>query len=473
MAVALGGKSINQSVFWPILLLSLRTSNLRTGMHFSQFPLLSDEDKAETSEGGLDPLGLVQVSEALAVRLVPGVRERMSHPRFLTAMAVAMEVCRKFPDETVAHDDVSSPWLVFEWLAVEGFVRTAEGRDPFKLPGNEKVKTTLRERVPLSAKRYLKSPNVFGFHGVYRGLSRDLGIESGGRLGETGDELLRTWAREQKLDGFTGSVGGEGASICEQLYSAVRDSLEEGEVKRGNGWQHWRFFRDHLAPHQAGSREAAVLRDALLAETAGFRATVLRFLASDQERKAFGEGENRSERAFHTALRRSRTAGVELGALLDAISSYETFSRTCQDAFDDVLVELTCCGGRKVTPKELSRIASVKAASKRVPEMFGELLTRLEPFRETARFAETFASLAERTDAACWVDQLLRHHETTQRKKPPLGKSPWFERYDDGGAIIRPLYRREGPGRHDDSYLHGYRTWPLHSFARDLRLILS
>jgi len=436
-------------------------------MRFPLLPLLSQEDKAEASEGGLDPLGLVQVSEALAVRLVPGVRERMSHPRFLTAMAVAMEVCRRFPEDTFARDGVSPPWLVFEWLAVEGFVHTAEGRDPFKLPGNEKAKTARREQASLSAKRYLKSPNVFGFHGVYRGLSRDLGIESGGRLGETGDALLRTWAKEQELDGFTGTAGGGGASICDQLYSAVRDSVEAGEVKRSRSWQHWRFFRDHLAPHAAGRREAAVLRDALLAESAGFRQMVLRFLASDQGRKAF-EKKN-SERAFHTALRRE--ASAELAVLLDAISSYEAFSRTCQDAFDDVLVELTRCGGRKVTPKELSRIDSVKAASKRVPDMFGELLTRLELFGETVRFAEAFASLAERTDAAGWVDQLLRHHETTQRKKPPLGKSPWFERYDDGSAIIRPLYRREEPGRHDDSYLHGYRTWPLHSFARDLRLI--
>jgi hypothetical protein len=64
-------------------------------VYFPQFPRLSEEDKFETSEGGLDPLGLVQVAEALAIRLVPGVRERMSHPRYLTAMAVAMEVCRK------------------------------------------------------------------------------------------------------------------------------------------------------------------------------------------------------------------------------------------------------------------------------------------------------------------------------------------------------------------------------------------
>ena len=141
---------------------------------------------------------------------------------------------------------------------------------------------------------------------------------------------------------------------------------------------------------------------------------------------------------------------------MDAIESYEMFARICQDAFDDVLVEMTRRGGSKVTPRELGRIETVKVASKRAPEIFGELLERLEPFRETARFADTFAPLAERTDAASWADRLLGHHIVTQRKKPPIGKSPWFERFDDGGVVIRPLYRRELPGRRDDSYVHAY-----------------
>jgi hypothetical protein len=291
-------------------------------MHFPLLPLLSDEDKVETSEGGLDPLGLVQVAEALAVRLVPGVRERMSHPRYLTAMAVAMEVCRKFPEVTVARDGISPPWLVFEWIAVEGFVRTVDGRDPFRLPGSDKATTALRERVPLSAARYLKTPNVFGFHGVYRGLARDLDVDNAGRLGETGYDLLATWAKEQKLDGFTGTAGGDGAYVCEQLYWAVRESLQAGAVARRDGWPYWRFFREHLAPHQAGPHEG-VLRDALFSGTAGFRGAVLHFLVSDQGRKTFED--TQSERSFHAALRRS--ADPELHALLDAIASYEMFSR--------------------------------------------------------------------------------------------------------------------------------------------------
>jgi hypothetical protein len=434
-------------------------------VRFASFPLLTEDDKAERSEGGLDPLGLVQASEALAVRLVPGVRERMSHPRYLTAMAAGVEVCGRFPEGTVARDGITPPGLVFEWLLVEGFTRTADGRDPFNLPGSMKGATARRQRVPLSAARYLKTASVFGFNGVYRGLARDLHIENANRLGETGYALLSVWAQEQKLAGFLGTGGGNGAELRDHLYSAVRESLEAGEVARSDSWRHWTFFREHLSPHQAGPREAGVLRDALLGG-AGCRGQVLRFLVSDRGRKRFEK--TQSERAFHLALLRS--ADPDLASLLRAISAYETFSRLCQDAFVDVLVEMTRRGGCKVTTRELGKLEGVKRASEKIPAVFGEVIERLEPFRETARFTQTFAPLAERMDPASWVDRLLGHHVNTQRHKPPAGKSPWLERFDDGSAIIRPLYRKEEPGSHDDSYVHGYRTRSLYSFAYDLNL---
>ena len=90
-------------------------------------PLLTERDDAESSEGGIDPLGLYTIADALGVRLVPGVRERQSHPRFLTAMAVSLAVCGdpSFEDETVAVDGVSEPWMVLEWYLVEGIARGA------------------------------------------------------------------------------------------------------------------------------------------------------------------------------------------------------------------------------------------------------------------------------------------------------------------------------------------------------------
>jgi hypothetical protein len=436
-------------------------------MKFPLLPRLSEEDKAEKSEGGLDPLGLVQISESLGIRLVPGVRERMSHPRYLTAMAVGMEVCRDFSEDAVAADGITPPWLVFEWLMVEGLVRTAQGLDSFSLPGSQKAAFALRRQAPLSASRYLKTPSVFGFHGVYRGLARDLYIENAGRIGETGYDLVSSWSREQGLPGFNGSSGGKGADAREQLYWAVRESLDASEVKRGKNWQYWQFFRDHLAPDGIGSKEGMILCDALLEDASGFRGSVIRFLVSRVGHQILEK--TKSERAFHNGL---KTHGVapDLQTLLEAIASYEGFCRIAQNAFDEILVELTrlAC---KTDPQELSRLASVRIAAKQIPIIFGQIIERLEPYRETAHFAQTFASLSERTDPAKWVERLLQHHVDVQRRKPPMGKSPWFERFDDGSVIIRPLYRRTfSVNPTDDSYLHGYRTWSLFSFAHDLHL---
>lgn len=65
-------------------------------------PLLTEKDPVDSAEGGINPLGTEALADALAVRLVPGVRERQRHPRFLTAMAVSLEVCRDFDEETLA-----------------------------------------------------------------------------------------------------------------------------------------------------------------------------------------------------------------------------------------------------------------------------------------------------------------------------------------------------------------------------------
>jgi hypothetical protein len=430
-------------------------------------PFLSEKDEADSAEGGIDPLGLYTIADALGVKLVPGVRERQSHPRFLTCMAVSLAVCGEFEDETVAKDGVSEPWLVFEWYLVEGLVRTSESTETVGLPGGLKAKSTVEDRVPLSAKRYLKTPSVFGFHGIYRLLTRTLGVESGGRLGEAGFELLTIWAKEQKLEGFVGTVQGPGQAMRRQWVDAVADGLENAATARSGAWAGWNLFREHLGIYDARRKERQQISSMLLSDASGFRRDVIEFLVSLNGREIW-EGTG-SERRFHENLQRD--AREELRGLLDAIASYEVFARLCQDAFDDSLCEMTRQGGKKTSPSKIGRLSSVQLASSRVPEIFGDVLEKLEPFGEAARFRDMFGSLAERGDATSWAERLAEHHRKTQRLKPPDGKNPWFERFDDGSYMIRPLYRRDEGGRHDDSYVHAYRTGSLWSFAHDLKLV--
>jgi hypothetical protein len=430
-------------------------------------PLLTEKDDVESSEGGIDPLGTEPLADALAVKLAPGVRERQRHPRFLTAMAVSLEVCRDFDEETLATDGISAPWMVFEWYVVEGLVRSTDARERLGVPGSQKAARARADGVPLSARRYLKTPTVFGFDGVYRQLARTLGIEDNGRLGEAGFELLSVWAVEEGLPGFAGSGDGPGQAVRSQLKDAVRAGLELGSTARGGGWSGWEFFQKHLSPYGAKPREARFIARALVNDPKGFRRDVIESLIAAKGLRVWEA--TGSEREFHRVLRVA--AREELRDLLDAIEGFESFSRLCQDAFQDCLCEMTRRGGKKTSLASLAAIASVRLASKRIPESFGEVMMQLEPVGENVRFGETFAGIAERGSVAEWVERLLEHHRKTQRRKPPNGKSPWFERFDDGSLIIRPDYRTEEPGTHDNGYVHLYRTSSLWQFARDLHLV--
>jgi hypothetical protein len=439
-------------------------------------PLLSAKDPAANTEGTIDPLGLYQIADALAVQLVPGVRERMSHPRFLTLTAVSLAVCQDFPEETLAVDGVSEPWQVFEWHVVEGLVRKIEDdRRLSGLPGRDKVSRAIKDEVPVSARRYLKTPLVFGFHGVYHLLANRLDINADGRLGEGGFKLISTWRSEQDLPGFYESSAGAGSDVLNMWRDAVRDGLKKGAVDRSGGWQGWQAIADHLGPHDAGPRERRVLAEMLLNEGGGHTRAVIEFLKSDEGlRKARTVRERQeeeglwSEKPFLVGLRKA--ADPQLGELLDAIAAYESFARLLQDAFNDCLFAMT--KQRNRTPvADMAKCKNVVKAATKAPEVFGEVMDALSPAGQSTRFKDLFTSLADKVDAAEWVELLLGHHARVQRNKPPNGKRPWLERFDDGSSIVRQDYVRDSGGLGDDSYVHAYRLNPLWSFAEDLRLV--
>ncbi|GIW93076.1 MAG: hypothetical protein KatS3mg110_1117 [Pirellulaceae bacterium] len=430
-------------------------------------PLLSEEDTGTAGDGSIDPLGMYAIADALAIKLVPGVRERQQRPRFLTATAVSLYLCSFFDPDELASDGVSEPWQVFEWYLVEGLVRTAPDAESIsRLPGRDKAAQAVRDNVPLSAARYLKTPNVFGFHAVYRALAKELRIEQSGQLGETGYELLCYWADEQGLSGFVGTSDGEGRRWRELLLSALRDGLAQGAVARGGQWQGWQFFRRHLLPGEMGKQEAVLIRRLLAGEQAGLRSELIRFLVSSEGQRVLHASQ--SERCFHEALK--ACASPELAQVLEAILAYESFARLLEDAFLDCLCAMT--RNRAKTPvAELARCEGAVKAAEALPELYPQVVELLSPFGEAARFQDQFSPFADRLKPVDWVVQLLRHHRRVQSGKPPNGKSPWVERFDDGSAVVRPQYRRTEGGFHDGRYVHQYRTWSLVSFARDLRML--
>ena len=166
------------------------------------FPFLTSYDPPGTSEGTLDPLGLYQIADQLAVKLVPAVRERMQRIRFLTAMAVGARVTEGLEDDPRQRD--ASPYLVWEWLVVEAMIR-AVGDDSkiWGVPGTLVTRHALGEHGYLDARSYLKTPRVFGFHGVYKRLAMHLGlVDVHLGPGPNAEGLVNAWARDLKPGGL-------------------------------------------------------------------------------------------------------------------------------------------------------------------------------------------------------------------------------------------------------------------------------
>lgn len=435
-------------------------------------PLLTESDPAVSAEGTIDPLGTYAIADALAVRMIPGVRERQQHPRFLTAIALSHILCDVYDGDAVASDGVSEPWQVFEWYMVEGLVRSEPDKGQLRgLAGQDKATAALKDGVPLSAKRYLKTPTVFGFHGIYRALARDIELERAGRLCETGYRLATTWEAEQGLSGLVGSGGGPGSEIRESLKHAVQDGLKKGATARSASWHVWAFFKNHLGIYSAGREEAKVIREALLSTAAGFRGEVLSFLASREGSALWtqlSDGSRGSEREFHAELR--ERSSRPLCELLEAIAAYEEFSRILEDAFAECLYVMSR-PQRRVEARELARLASVKRAAKFLVELYPDVRDRLSPFGEAIRFVEQFGEVAVRLSPDEWVQRLFAHHSRVQLSKPPAGKAPWVDRFDDGRFLIRSGYVRDKFGGPSAEYAHAYRTASLWSFACDLRLV--
>jgi len=184
-------------------------------------PFITEADPLISEEGILDPLGLAAVSERLAEEVLPGLRARMERPRFLTAMAVAAAVCERLDE--LARDGVTPPHIVFEWLLVEAFARLKEDESR-GVPGILKARIARRNGESMRASAYLRSPSVFGFHGVYKPIATHTRIlDEDFRLSELGYELLQAWESD--------CVERAGRQM---LAEAVRDGLTAGHNENGN-----------------------------------------------------------------------------------------------------------------------------------------------------------------------------------------------------------------------------------------------
>jgi hypothetical protein len=419
-----------------------------------------------SGEGALDPLGLAMVGDRLADQILPGLRARMSRPRFLTAIAVSAAVCENLEDR-LAADGITPAYLVFEWLVVEAFVREGERQATRGTPGTQKAQEVRDSNDAMSHRTYLKTPTVFGFHGVYKPLARHMGIvDDDLRLADKGYELLKAWQTEQRLEGFleSAAVAGEGRAVRQVLRSAVEEGLAAGHTVRQGGWRGWSILARHLPPANAGVSEAALLARLLEDAEAEPRGEVFRLL-----REAGDTGDAGEKPIVDSFL--IRKCSRELADRLNAIVAYEDACSVLEEAFDWIRFLSTHSRERPIDAKTFAVESRTGTLSR---ELAGRLAAAeqalaVSPLGVQQLFAQLAKGFDSVRDAAGLFEAVLARHDEVQKAKPPEGKRSWFERSPDGATFVRVPYRRIERPESDRGWTRPYRIHTVLSFLDDLR----
>jgi len=426
-------------------------------------PFLTAYDPHGTAEGTLDPLGLYQIADQLAVQLVPAVRERMQRIRFLTAIAVGSLVSEGLDDEPEYRD--ASPYLVWEWLVVEAIVRKMTDQAELRgVAGRDMARRAIDQRTFLDARSYLKTPRIFGFHGVYKRLAVHLGLVNVNLgPGPNTERLVDAWARGQGLSGLSGSK-----ELLARWRSAVKRSLEAGPPRTKPGWseESWEELGRAFAPSSARAGEKHALQQFLLASTdrpLGALPTIWQL----QDRY---DAETFREETLHDRLEKRQPT---LKPVLDAIRRYESFARGLQDAFDVLKAEAARPDAqgflvlRIAEDKDFKR--SVNGLQKRFESAhraLGDVATSNASMQ--GLFDQRFGAFSEPMGPDACALALCEHHEKVQRAKSAEGKRPWFDRLAPDRIYIRHAYRESRRAIEPDRYLHEYRGRPIGRFRADL-----
>jgi hypothetical protein len=426
-------------------------------------PFLTAYDPPGTSEGTLDPLGLYQIADQLAVQLVPAVRERMQRIRFLTAMAVGALVTEGLDDDPRLRD--SSPYLVWEWLVVEALMRSkTDDGSVWGVPGTLVAQRALNQHGYLDARSYLKTPRIFGFHGVYKRLATHLGmIDVHLGAGPNAEKLVDAWARGLGLGGIEGAK-----PLLSQWSSAVKKSLGEHPPRTKPGWaaDAWLDLANAFAPETARTKERRCIRDLLLSadnrRLGAFPA--LWKLQADFDANTF------CEEQLHNRLEQLEP---EYGPLLAAIRAYEGFARSMQDAFDLLRSVAAGCDSHGFPTSAIRDDADFVKSIHNLHERFEAAhhalaVINLGSTSLPSLFDERFGAFAGRMDVVECARNLCTHHEAIQRAKSADGKRSWFDRLGQDRIYIRHTYRIARPTIQPDRYLHDYRGWPIRRFYTDL-----
>ncbi len=424
----------------------------------SQLPTLSQYDPGESGEGSLDPLGLGSVADRIADRLVPGMRARMSQPRFVTLSAIGADACQSLVGLT-ASDGKTTSDLAFEWLVVESFVQHPGQNRGEGVPGIRKAQRARVAGERLSAATYLAGPRVFGFTGVYRPFSIDARVlDQDGLPSENADGLLVAWERDQHLDGFHGRVpGSPGGKLRGDIENAVRDSLAKSQSTAPRTGALLASVAKHMAPLEAGQRERAELRRLITSEKHVVRHELSRMMLTAMPYA----GPWPTQKELATALLH-RASGAATRAALQSAIAFEVCATALDYAFRRLLQHGTSLQGGTFSVDQGADAPGIAELAPRVGDLVRRAVDAISELDEgTAVDAGTVLGTFDHgLTAQQLVEALIDRHEKVQTAK---GKRMWIDpiKHD---WFVRTPYRRDWGVLDDDIWTHPMRLQTLLTF---------
>jgi len=425
-------------------------------------PFLSSYDPGGRGEGSLDPMGLYQIADKLAVMLVPVIRERMQRVRFITPIAVGAYVTAGIDDPAKYRD--SSPHLVWEWLVVEALVaRSQQAGNTTGIPGTLVTRNAIANYGNVTATQYLKTPRIFGFHGVYKALAIHLDLVnfhfgSGPQM----EHLLDAWARDQGFGSFS-----RAESKLKEWHETVQRCCQSTPPRTNPNFtkDDWDLLAKTMHPDHVGERECGLLTELLRTGDSNRRLGALEEIW--QLQKDFSDDQAYSNQDLHRAM---ISKGSEYSAVLLAIQKYEAFSRAIHDAFNMILAHGSCTSG-SFSPVEIQDHEDFSDIHNSLQDRYGEAVTALEIATDLCPvFEGRFGTFGHPMNQVNFVQVLLDHHERIQKQKSVEGKRTWFDRTGNNSIYIRPGYRADQVYEvKPDNYVHTYRAWPIRFFYKDLQ----
>lgn len=426
-----------------------------------QLPRLSAYDPGAVGEGGLDPLGLSAVADRIANMLAPGIRARMSQPRFVTLSAVGA-VAYQTLHQLTADQGKTTVDIAFEWLVVEGMVRyPGQGRIE-GLPGNQKAARALATDQRLSRGTYLSGPRVFGFTGVYRPFSRDVSVLTTDDLpGKNASRLLKAWESDFPLlcggyvDGVPGTPGGK---LRKEITDACKRTLEEGKCATPPNGQLLRKLSDYLAPREAKSNERRVLREFVTTGEHEIRNELTAKLVATPPAK----GTTQRDLAWQLLVGASKPTRKALEAAID----YEEVATALDNTFRRFLAYTVQQHGSIVSPSDALQTPGLAELAPRIGDLAQRAVGSIDELDDAGLSTDTRNALRlfdRKQTPRGFLDALIERHEEVQTNKKKLS---WIEQLE-GDWTVRPPYRNQSGDLDDQIWVHPMRLHTLVNFLAE------